>query len=54
MTLVVVGTFALSGPLARLTWLGYMGLTALLLRIPGGGYLRPASTCCWASPAAWC
>ncbi|MCX5949074.1 MAG: potassium channel family protein [Cyanobacteria bacterium] len=37
MTLVVVGTFALSGPLARLTWLGYLGLTALMLRIPGAG-----------------
>jgi len=33
----VIGSFALPGNLARLTWIGYMGLTALLWRLPGAG-----------------
>jgi len=35
--LAVIGSFALPGPLARLTWIGYLGLTALLWRLPGAG-----------------
>ncbi len=37
LCLAVIGSFALPGPLARLTWIGYAGLTALLWRLPGAG-----------------
>ena len=37
LCLAVIGSFALPGPLARLTWIGYLGLTALLWRLPGAG-----------------
>jgi hypothetical protein len=37
LCLAVIGSFALPGPLARLTWIGYVGLTALLWRMPGAG-----------------
>ena len=37
LCLGVIGSFALPGSLARLTWIGYLGLTALLFRLPGAG-----------------
>jgi len=37
LCLAVIGSFALPGPLARLTWIGYMGLTVQLWRLPGAG-----------------
>lgn len=37
LCLGVIGSFALPGGLARLTWIGYLGLTALLFRLPGAG-----------------
>ena len=38
LCLAVIGSFALPGDLSRLTWIGYVGLTALLWRLPGAGH----------------
>ncbi|MEI7664647.1 MAG: ion channel [Synechococcaceae cyanobacterium ELA263] len=37
LCLGLIGSFALPGSLARLTWIGYLGLTTLLFRLPGAG-----------------